>query len=112
MFLRHCGHLLHLQNKLTCVRFGTDRENSKRTLQSLSLSPSPAVAVCEEVMCDLWCMELFQMPMPTTKFPVSQPSCPWLVFNHGEKEGYSTQTFVNVAQDCYNGRAYQRCTTS
>lgn len=42
------------------------------------------------------------MPMATTKFPVSQPSCPWLVFNHGEKEGYSTQTVVNVAQDYYD----------
>ncbi|KAH7865623.1 hypothetical protein Vadar_009037 [Vaccinium darrowii] len=42
--------------------------------------------------------------MAATRFPVSQllPSGPWLVFNHGEKEGASTQTIVNIAQDRYD----------
>ncbi|KAI8544232.1 hypothetical protein RHMOL_Rhmol08G0279900 [Rhododendron molle] len=45
------------------------------------------------------------MTMATTKFPVAdpQPSCPWFVFDHREKEGYSsTQTFINIAQDRYD----------
>ncbi|KAI8544168.1 hypothetical protein RHMOL_Rhmol08G0275000 [Rhododendron molle] len=44
------------------------------------------------------------MATTATRFPVSQPrpSCPWLVFNHGEKEGYSTQTIVNIAQARYD----------
>ncbi|KAI8544183.1 hypothetical protein RHMOL_Rhmol08G0276000 [Rhododendron molle] len=40
--------------------------------------------------------------MATTTFPILHPqlSCPWLVINHGEKrQGYSTQTFVDIAQD-------------
>ena len=44
-----------------------------------------------------------EMAMAWTRFPISNrlPSCPWLVFNHGECENYSTQTFVNEAKDSY-----------
>ncbi|KAF7136142.1 hypothetical protein RHSIM_Rhsim08G0204900 [Rhododendron simsii] len=45
------------------------------------------------------------MAMATTTFPVPHPqlSCPWLVINQAEKrQGYSTQTFVDIAQDHYD----------